>query len=190
MFCLFWLLVDYFFREVIYIKMQPAESTKPYIYYEQIINGLVNVPKKFQEYLGEAILVRNEKQRIEMEKQKEEAEAKKRLSLVEEENPQVEESSSGNNNSLFKLPLFGWFSSNSPQADKPATDQESSSEDVERSADQALSSERSAEKVSSSADQSLSSEKEPSSDVQEASSSLGQKTLEKCDIRKWNSKLE
>jgi hypothetical protein len=186
--------------------MQPAESTKPYIYYEQIINGLVSVPKKIQDYLGEAILVRNEKQRIEMEKQKEEAEAKKRLSLVEEENPQVEESSSGNNNSLFKLPLFGWFSSNSPQADKPATDPESSSEksadkdpsseDVERSAEKDPSSEdveRSAEKdpssedVEKSADQSLSSEKEPSS---EASSSLGQKTLEKCDIRKWNSKLE
>ena len=171
------------------------QSTKPYIYYEQIINGLVNVPKKIQEYLGEAILVRNEKQRIEMEKQKEEAEAK-RLSLVEEE-PQGENTTSSN--SLFKLPLFGWFSSDKQATDKQATDkqatdkqadQESSSDDVEKSSDQEPSSEdveKSAGKEPSPEDVERSADKEPASEeapVQE------QKTLEKCDIRKWTSKLE
>ena len=170
------------------------QSTKPYIYYEQIINGLVNVPKKIQEYLGEAILVRNEKQRIEMEKQKEEAEAK-RLSLVEEEEPKEENTTSSN--SLFKLPLFGWFSSDKQATDKQADkepspedvekrlDQEPPSEDVEKIADQ----EPASEDVEKSLDQEPASEdvekiadKEPS--VQEP------KTLEKCDIRKWTSKLE
>jgi len=117
-------------RGYLYNKMQqPAESTKPYLYYEQIINGLVSVPKKIQEYLGEAILVRNEKQRIEMEKQKQEDEAK-RLSLVEEEKPQEEENASSNN-SLFKLPLFGWFSSNKKTEDeeKPVDREEPYRED-------------------------------------------------------------
>ena len=83
--------------------MQTVESTKPYLYYEQIINGLVSIPKRFQTYLGNAILVRNEQHRIELEKQKV-AEAE-RLALEEEKGPT--DTSKG----LFRLPLFGWFSS-------------------------------------------------------------------------------
>lgn len=83
--------------------MQIVESTKPYLYYEQIINGLVSIPKRFQTYLGNAILVKNEQHRIELEKQKV-AEAE-RLTLEEEQGQP--DTSKG----LFRLPLFGWFSS-------------------------------------------------------------------------------
>ena len=81
--------------------MQIVESTKPYLYYEQIINGLVSIPKRFQTYLGNAILVKNEQHRIELEKQK----VAERLTLEEEQGQP--DTSKG----LFRLPLFGWFSS-------------------------------------------------------------------------------
>lgn len=83
---------------------QTAESTKPYLYYEQIINGLVSVPKRIQTYLGDAILVRNEQQRI--EKEKEEQERRKQTLAIENE---PASSSSANDGGFFKLPLFGWF---------------------------------------------------------------------------------
>ena len=89
--------------------MQTVESTKPYLYYEQIINGLVSIPKRFQTYLGNAILVRNEQHRIELEKQKV-AEAE-RLALEEEKGPT--DTSKG----LFRLPLFGWFSSGNEEGE-------------------------------------------------------------------------
>ena len=92
--------------------MQIEESTKPYLYYEQIINGLFVIPKRIQTYLGNAILVRNEQHRIELEKQKK-ADAIN-LSIVEEK----EETDT--NEGLFKLPLFGWFSSSNNKVEAPA----------------------------------------------------------------------
>ena len=89
--------------------MQTVESTKPYLYYEQIINGLVSIPKRFQTYLGNAILVRNEQHRIELENQNV-AEAE-RLA-IEEEKGQTDTSKG-----LFRLPLFGWFSSGNEEGE-------------------------------------------------------------------------
>ena len=96
--------------------MQTAESTKPYLYYEQIINGLVGIPKRISSYLGHAILVRNEQHRLELEKQRQLESI--RLPI------EVEEDKS-DNKGLFKMPLFGWLSS----GDKK--DQEDLPRDVE-----------------------------------------------------------
>jgi hypothetical protein len=82
--------------------MQTAESTKPYLYYEQIINGLVGIPKRISTYLGHAILVRNEQHRLELEKQRQ---------LETTRLPIDVEKDSSDNKGLFKLPLFGWLSS-------------------------------------------------------------------------------
>ena len=96
--------------------MQTSESTKPYLYYEQIINGLVGIPKRISTYLGHAILVRNEQHRLELEKQRQ---------LETTRLPIEVEEDKSDNKGLFKLPLFGWLSS----GDKK--DQEDLPKDVE-----------------------------------------------------------
>ena len=82
--------------------MHTAESTKPYLYYEQIINGLVGIPKRISSYLGDAILVRNEQHRLELEKQRQLKTTRLPIDVGDD---------SSDNKGLFKLPLFGWLSS-------------------------------------------------------------------------------
>ena len=81
--------------------MQEELSTRPYLFYEQIINGITDIPKRIQTYLGNVILVKNEEHRIELEKQKE-IEKQKSLEIPLEDDGQ--DKSTG----WFKLPLFGW----------------------------------------------------------------------------------
>jgi hypothetical protein len=89
-------------------------STKPYLYYEQIINGLVDVPKRIQKYLGDAIILKNEQRKAAAEQQE-----AKSLSLEIEPPP---EDAGANNTGLFKFPLFGWLSSLTAKAPEQESD--------------------------------------------------------------------
>ena len=71
-------------------------STKPYVYYEQIINGLFNIPKNIQSYLGNVILVKNERDRANL------ANEKSQIAALPHED--------GVTKSTFGSSLFGWFS--------------------------------------------------------------------------------
>lgn len=42
----------------VYYKMSKGESTKPYIYFEQIMNGIVSIPEAVQAKLTNVMLVR------------------------------------------------------------------------------------------------------------------------------------
>ncbi len=102
-------------------------STKPYLYYEQIINGLVDVPKRVQKYLGDAIVLKNEQRKaaeVEQEKVNEQ-----RLDI--EQPP--DDTGSKNISSLFKFPLFGWFSSNTTTKapEQPSESESESDKEVE-----------------------------------------------------------
>ena len=73
------------------------ESTKPYLYYEQIINGLINIPSTIHSYLGNVNLIRNNEQRANLENVNSTVAAPL---PTEQGNPAV------------SSPLFGWFSKN------------------------------------------------------------------------------
>ena len=81
------------------------ESTRPYLYFENIINGITAIPKNIQGYLGNVILVRNEEQRIERERQKQ-------LELLS-----PPEADTGG----FKIPFYDWFTSNKYVASTSST---------------------------------------------------------------------
>jgi hypothetical protein len=81
--------------------MQEEQSTKPYLYFENIINGITDIPKRIQSYLGHAILVRNEEQRIAMEQQKQN----------DTLSPPVTADSGG-----FKIPFLNWFAAKKDDA--------------------------------------------------------------------------
>jgi hypothetical protein len=93
-------------------------STKPYLYYEQIINGLVDVPKRIQKYLGDAIVLKNEQRRAAAEQ--------KEAKALEIEPPP--EDTGSNNTGLFKFPLFGWLSSLTTKEPKQESESESDNE--------------------------------------------------------------
>ena len=66
------------------------ESTKPYVYYERILNGILEIPVSIKQKLDHLILIKNEEQRVEEERQKEaeeqqQKEAQEREAEVEEE---------------------------------------------------------------------------------------------------------
>jgi hypothetical protein len=151
------------------------ESTKPYLYYEQIINGLVSIPKRIQTYLSDKILVRNEQHRLELEKQKQ-SEAE-RLSLEEENQP----SSSG----LFQSPLFGWLSENKENTTTPGENEsilESAKDSVSEFLEDIEKKDSESNEVGQNEeeDKSSSSEENPSSEDKRNSS-----LREKCKIRDW-----
>ena len=81
------------------------ESTRPYLYFENIINGITAIPKNIQGYLGNVILVRNEEQRIERERQKQ-------LEILS-----PPEADTGG----FKIPFSDWFTSNKVVANTSST---------------------------------------------------------------------
>jgi hypothetical protein len=87
-------------------------STKPYVYYEQIINGLFNIPKNIQSYLGNVILVKNERDRANL------ANEKSQIAALPHED--------GVTKSTFGSSLFGWFSKTTPP--KTETSMETPSE--------------------------------------------------------------
>ena len=90
-------------------------STKPYLYYEQIINGLFNIPKNIQSYLWNVILVKNEGDRANLDKQK----------IFVAPLP-IEQD---NNQTTLGSSLFGWFSKTTAEAPPPVdSDSESPSE--------------------------------------------------------------
>ena len=72
-------------------------STKPYLYYEQIINGLINIPSTIHSYLGNVNLIRNNEQRANLENVN---------STVAAPLPTEQ------GNAAVSSPLFGWFSKN------------------------------------------------------------------------------
>ena len=162
--------------------MQSEESTKPYLYYEQIINGIVSIPKRIQSFISDAILVKNEQHRIELEKQKQALTT--RLSIEDEDDKSGDKG-------LFKLPLFGWFSfgdkkDQSNDAGK-TLEQEVSSNDAGKTLEQEVSSNDAGitlEQEVSSNDAGITLEQEVSSDdagkslEQEVSSDDAGKTLE------------
>ena len=61
------------------------ESTKPYVYYERILNGISEIPESIKQKLEHIILIKNENKLIE-EQQQREAEEKR----LEEEHQQKE----------------------------------------------------------------------------------------------------
>jgi hypothetical protein len=161
-------------------------STKPYLYYEQIINGLVDVPKRIQKYVGDAIILKNEQRKAAAEK-----------TLEVEPPPEDAES---NNTGLFKFPLFGWLSSLS--AKKTDSDSESNSEkEVEATPeDSSLSNEQQSDSTLS--QNTMSSEKTPSEEAMSektpSEETLSEKTPSEeaksertpseertCNIRNW-----
>jgi len=151
-------------------------STKPYLYYEQIINGLVDVPNRIQKYLGDAIVLKNEQRRAAAEQ--EEAKA------LEIEPPP--EDAGSNNAGLFKFPLFGWLSSFTTKEPKQESESESDNE-VEVPLFNGDESVTLSEKESS--DEVLPSEKEPSekepSDEVLPDESLSRSEEKICNIRNW-----
>ena len=62
------------------------ESTKPYVYYERILNGISEIPESIKQKLEHIILIKNENKRIEEEQQQKEAKEKR----IEEEQQQKE----------------------------------------------------------------------------------------------------
>jgi len=67
------------------------ESTKPYVYYERILNGISEIPESIKQKLDHLILIKNENNRIE-EAEKKEAEEREAEQRVEEaEEQRVEE---------------------------------------------------------------------------------------------------
>jgi hypothetical protein len=75
---------------------------------------LVDVPKRIQKYLGDAIILKNEQRKAAAEQQ----EAKSQ-SLEIEPPP---EDAGANNTGLFKFPLFGWLSSLTAKAPEQESD--------------------------------------------------------------------
>ena len=149
--------------------MQSEESTKPYLYYEQIINGIVSIPKRIQSFISDAILVKNEQHRIELEKQKQALTT--RLSIEDEDDKSGDKG-------LFKLPLFGWFSfgdkkDQSNDAVK-TSEQEVSSDDAGETLKQEISSDVAGETLK----QEISSDVAGETLKQEVSSDDAGKTLE------------
>jgi len=166
-------------------------STKPYLYYEQIINGLVDVPKRIQKYLGDAIVLKNEQRRAAAEQ--------KEAKALEIEPPP--EDAGSNNTGLFKFPLFGWLSSLTTKEPKQESESESDNEvevplfDGDKPV--TLSEKESSEKVLT--DEVLPSDKEPS-DKESSDNGLSEKVLTEevlpdeslfrseekiCNIRNW-----
>ncbi len=146
--------------------MQSEESTKPYLYYEQIINGIVSIPKRIQSIISDAILVKNEQHRVELEKQKQALTT--RLSIEDEDDKSGDKG-------LFKLPLFGWFSF----GDK---------KDQSDVAGKTLEQEISSDVAGKSLEQEISSDVAGKSLEQAPSTILAAKDVSpsNCNIRKWN----
>jgi hypothetical protein len=70
------------------------ESTKPYVYYERILNGISEIPESIKQKLDHLILIKNENNRIEEaeKKEAEEREAEEREAKEKEaEEQRVEE---------------------------------------------------------------------------------------------------
>jgi hypothetical protein len=161
-------------------------STKPYLYYEQIINGLVDVPKRIQKYLGDAIVLKNEQRRAAAEQ--------KEAKALEIEPPP--EDTVSNNTGLFKFPMFGWLSSLTTKEPKQESESESDNEvevplfDGDKPV--TLSEKEPSDKVLT--DEVLPSEKEPSekepsdkvlTDEVLPDESLSRSEEKICNIRNW-----
>ena len=69
------------------------ESTKPYVYYERILNGISEIPESIKQKLDHLILIKNENNRIEEAEQKEteEREAEEQKEAEEQREAQEKE---------------------------------------------------------------------------------------------------
>jgi hypothetical protein len=102
------------------------ESTKPYLYFEQIMNGIVSVPESVKAKLSNVLLVR--RQQLEKNREQEQTETEKssitswfsspesssRETDVDEE-PEEEKS---------KFSIASWFSSNNKESEESDKDSE------------------------------------------------------------------
>jgi hypothetical protein len=94
------------------------ESTKPYLYFEQIMNGIVSVPESVKAKLSNVLLVR----RQELEKNREQEKSSitswfsSPVASSREEPEKTEEKS--------KFSIASWFSSSNSEPDKDSKEPE------------------------------------------------------------------
>lgn len=80
--------------------MSEPESTKPYLYFERIMNGIVSIPESVQQKLSNVMLVRQNELQKQREEQKEHEEQKQKEEEVEE-----------------KSSILSWFNKSEPESE-------------------------------------------------------------------------
>ena len=90
--------------------MEKEESTKPYVYYERILNGIVEIPKTIQDKMANIILIKNQKKMEEQQKEMEEQQQK-------ENQPRLFDSKPEEKSEPEEKP--GFFESIFPKEEKP-----------------------------------------------------------------------
>jgi len=88
-------------------------STKPYLYFEQIMNGIVSIPESVQNKLQNVMLVRQQ----ELAKPKDESTSL--FGSNKEEQPST--SWFGSDNKEEEKPSTSWFGSDNKEEEKPST---------------------------------------------------------------------